>query len=990
MPRNANQSKQSNYSLEALSQGDFVTVQDFPFGSSKSFTISFWVNGSNFLIGSTKSLIGTEYYTNTSPSTQFGFALNFQNGRIQFYSSPINSSRINNFYTANNILINNEWNHIVLRYNYGTDYRIYHNNTLKAVYDSNWSGFSQADVEVQYNTQTLWMYRGYYENYNLIGKMAEFSFFGYALSDTAAAAGDTATGQVAAIYGDGSSIPNPMSFSNPPIAYYPLGTSAWNGQYLAENNAIGDYVFDFIPNDAVQSNFTLFNGASEACISAWFKTNDQQSGKCLFSSPFAPGNNRFDLYLQSAGFTSYLKTVTSVTGLSSSTINYYDDKWHNVIVTYDGVNHKIYYDGDEVATAARSGVLADSTYNKIEIGRFGNTHSNNVDAEISNVLAWTKGLTPTEVETLYNYGSPIQTLANIPQSSNLKAWYKLDATEIYNSTSTEWKVNNATAEYKSSTFVDGLVGQATGYVQVGSYDALAGAQAGSWSFWYNTKSTAGRTKNCSWLVGPTNWIQPSGTVWRGNAEFTLNTSNGLQRTSVSASYSRRIFLDASDASSLNEWVHVVGTYDGSNLRVYVNGEQKGLVNEAGANVVDFPATGTITTGNIQIGSGSNLVYFLSAMYSNLSIWDKALTLSEINEIYNSGQPKSLSSHTAASNLISWWTLDNFTTGLVDSIGGYNASLVGSDSHVSPGTVSILNGESIGMSQSNLVQSDLQTVAPYSKYALAFDGSLDTVLLGNAPIVTGVFTMSMWIKRTSTTSPGSHTYQSLFAKDDISSNRVYSTFFNTSTGVLSFWVSSSGSYNSGFRVDTSTAINDTEWHNVVFINNGTNVKNQVYVDGAEASYATQGTGVSSLHSSTINSTACGLEYLGSNYFYGSVSNISMWTSAFSASQVIEIYNEGLPSNLNSHSAVSSLASWWQLGDNSSFDGSNWICVNEVASNDGVTRSTPVGALTNGVGTTANGVSSGMSEGSLVGDAPYNTGNAISSGMPATARGTDVPS
>ncbi len=598
-------------------------------------------------------------------------------------------------------------------------------------------------------------------------------------------------------------------------------------------------------------------------------------------------------------------------------------------------------------------------------------------------------LSSTDVETLYNYGSPIQTLANIPQSSNLKAWYKLDASEIYDSSTTEWKVNNATAEYKSSTFVDGLVGQATGYVQVGNYDALAGAQAGSWSFWYNTKSTAGRTKNCSWLVGPTSWIQPSGTVMSGNAEFTLNTSNGLQRTSVSGSYSRRIFLDASDASSLNEWVHVVGTYDGSNLRVYVDGEQKGLVNEAGTNIVDFPATGTITTGNIQIGSGNNLVYFLSAMYSNLSIWDKALTLSEINEIYNSGQPKSLSSHTAASNLISWWTLDNFTTGLVDSIGGYNASLVGSDSHVSPGTVSVLNGESSGMSQSNLVQSDLQTVAPYSKYALSFDGVIDTMLLGSAPIVTGVFTISIWIKRTSTSSPESAVTQSLISKDDIGSNRVYSMFLSTSTGFLSFWVSSTGSYDSTHRINTSTAINDTEWHNIVFINNGNNINNQVYVDGAEASYTDQGTGVSSLHYSTINSTACGNDYYAPVNAYCSMSNISMWTSAFSPSQVIEIYNEGLPSNLNSHSAVSSLASWWQLGENSSFDGSNWTCINEVASNNGQTRSVPVSALTNGVGTTANGVSTGMSEGSLIGEAPYSTGNAISSGMPVTARGTDVP-
>ncbi len=175
-----------------------------------------------------------------------------------------------------------------------------------------------------------------------------------------------------------------------------------------------------------------------------------------------------------------------------------------------------------------------------------------------------------------------------------------------------------------------------------------------------------------------------------NLLYTL--SNGLQRTSVDGGFGTRIFLDTPIANYTNEWVHVVGTYDGSNLRVYVNGEQKGLVDRYGANIVDFPATGTITTGSIQVGGGSGVVYFLSARYSNLSVWNKTLTLSEVNEIYNSGQPKSLSSHTAVSNLVSWWTLNNFTTGLVDSIGGYNATLAGSDSDVLPGSVSRLNAE----------------------------------------------------------------------------------------------------------------------------------------------------------------------------------------------------------------------------------------------------------------------------------------------------------
>lgn len=125
------------------------------------------------------------------------------------------------------------------------------------------------------------------------------------------------------------------------------------------------------------------------------------------------------------------------------------------------------------------------------------------------------------------------------------------------------------------------------------------------------------------------------------------------------------------------------------------------------------------------------------------------------------------------------------------------------------------------------------------------------------------------------------------------------------------------------------------------------------------------------------------------FKGIMSNISVWDTGLTSSQVTEIYNEGLPSNLNNHSAYSNLVSWWQLGENSSFDGSDWLFADEKGSNNGESINMTISDLVNGVGTTANGVSNNMSEGNLVGDAPYSTANAISSGMAVTARGIDVP-
>ena len=65
----------------------------------------------------------------------------------------------------------------------------------------------------------------------------------------------------------------------------------------------------------------------------------------------------------------------------------------------------------------------------------------------------------------------------------------------------------------------------------------------------------------------------------------------------------------------------------------------------------------------------------------------------------------------------------------------------------------------------------------------------------------------------------------------------------------------------------------------------------------------------------------------------------------------------------------------------------VTIIEKGTNNGDSIDMGVDALTNGVGTTANGVSSGMGVGALIGDAPYSTANAISSNMSVLAKGTD---
>ena len=992
MPRNANQSQVSNYSMSFNGTSAFIDISvassDVVPSRVSDWTYSAWLHLDSTVAGSVPCIFerGLGY-----PGAGMIVGVKNTDKSIYVYTG---GSTTTNFTSIT--LPTDEWAYFALVYDVSTNgLTCYINNfsqTLTA--PASWSiGNTLFNIGKRQNNHSSYFWKG---------KMDQVAVFDYALSSS----------QITTLYGDSTSgTGNPMALPSAPIAYYPLGTSAWNGQYLAENNAIEDYVFDFNgSNNYVDASYS----GNLPALSLWFKPNSTITTSTTPQYIINCGGdwNGIGFGAFTGALTNELIIVSdaNIAGRSayteaSGTIS---AKWHHLVINWSGSVYEIWLDGTNVQNAT-TGTPQLINATDLQIGRRSSSPNYNFNGEISNVQIFNAALPATgsnSIETLYNNGSP---LASMTGFTSLQNWYKLDASEVFNATapyySTQWSVNQAAAAYQSSSFCPNVSSQTvTDYLEVSNYSGTTGKSAASWSFWYNALESNNQGGALSGTIAE---FKRNAAGQYAGMEFTLYTEvAGVDKTFSTKTFNHGgRYMDMSAAGNdagiqgIGNWVNIVLVYDGNDpvagqselgsIKAYANGAQGFVPGGGNAYNGKYPAEGTIKTGKLIFGGGDFATRHMSASLSNYATWDKALTQAEVNEIVNNGQPKNLSTHSASSNLISWWTLENLTTGLVDTIGGYNASIVGSNSYIDTQSVSQLNGKSSGMTQANLIQSDLQTVAPYSKYALSFDGTLDTVLLGNAPIVTGVFTMSMWIKRTSTTSPGSHANQALIAKDDISSNRVYNLFFNTSTGVLSFFVSSNGSYNVALRVDTSTAINDTEWHNVVFINNGNNVKNQIYVDGAEASYTAQGTGVSSLHSSTINSTACGLEYLGANYFYGSMSNISMWTSSFSPSQVREIYNEGLPSNLNLHSSIGSIASWWQCGENSSFN-VNWTCENEVASNNGVTRSVPEVALTNGVGTTANGVSTGMLESSLVGDAPYSTANASSINMTVTARGTDVPS
>jgi len=940
MPRNANQSKSSNYSLDF--NGDFINIGNENYVTISSFNISIsaWINID------TTSGDRTILASGQSSSGAFDYRLNVDtNNNVYFSARTTSGSPYYTTITGGTTLSTNTWYHICITWDMA-NFNLYLNGVSDATAVSattyyNDSGVKRIAIGYQLSSDAGG-YRPFY------GKIDGVAIFDYPLS----------LSQVTTLWGGGTSVSNPMALPSPPIAYYPLGTSAWNGQYLTENNAIGDYVFDFVGTSSQEISLTTSNlpsANSSFSMSVWLNrdsTVPSYAGVLSFGDlgstnvlsmayiNFDTSNNiKYGFYNGDAG-----NTAISA------------NNWHHVVLTYNGTNATFYINGQVVGIPTQPGTLAIPTTSTLKIGGL-NTSAQTFNGKISNAQIFNAVLSGPEIETLYNYGSPIRTLANIPQSSNLKAWYKLDASEVYNSSSTEWSIDNNQnpSAYPSSLNFDGsIINPSVTLTGLGISNEF------SVSLWANVdtitsyRGPLGATSNSNWVDGFGIYINAN--KWN----FFVDNWSASKVTSDTT-------------ITINTWFHLVGTFSSSGTgKFYINGTKEGT---------DF--TGVTLDGlsnNFGIGNVYNGGGLFDGKLSNVQIWNKELIGSEVETLYNNGSPY-VGAQPQNSNLKGWWKLNNTTTGVEDSAGSNNGTNNGATEY--PGFVNTLAGDSSGMSQANLVQSDLQTVAPYSKYAMNFIGtdndyidcgnSALTAISGGSTTLTTTMTISTWFKLGSSSAS-----KGLVGFGDLNNN-YGGLAIRHESGVFSFLRSNQHMVSGGYSFSDTT-----NWHNMVFVYDPNSASNcKVYIDSVNVNLSFVNVGDVSLENKKLT---IGAYYGLSDTFTGELSNFSTWNAALTSAQVSEIYNEGLPSNLNSHSAYSNLVSWWQLGENSSFDGNDWIVADEKGSNNGDGQNMTEANLTNGVGTTANGVSSGMSEGNLVGDAPYSTANALSTNMVVTSRVT----
>jgi len=92
------------------------------------------------------------------------------------------------------------------------------------------------------------------------------------------------------------------------------------------------------------------------------------------------------------------------------------------------------------------------------------------------------------------------------------------------------------------------------------------------------------------------------------------------------SYTSSAYTDATNIED-DEWHHIVGVYDGSQMKLYVDGILADTHNYSGT----ISSSTSFSIGRYE--SSAPTYYYFQGIISDVMIWNKALTIEEIKDIY---------------------------------------------------------------------------------------------------------------------------------------------------------------------------------------------------------------------------------------------------------------------------------------------------------------------------------------------------------------------
>jgi hypothetical protein len=138
----------------------------------------------------------------------------------------------------------------------------------------------------------------------------------------------------------------------------------------------------------------------------------------------------------------------------------------------------------------------------------------------------------------------------------------------------------------------------------------------------------------------------------GGPQLNLN-SGGKAMTGFKMDNGQFAHVSGTTTFPKGKWTHIAGTYDGSVIKVYVDGVEEGTLkpsNLPGENVYTLQ----IGAFDERLHGGGYVGQFAPAAIDEVAVFNAALTKDEINAIINQGLYQTAMSVSASSKLTSAW------------------------------------------------------------------------------------------------------------------------------------------------------------------------------------------------------------------------------------------------------------------------------------------------------------------------------------------------
>jgi len=375
--------------------------------------------------------------------------------------------------------------------------------------------------------------------------------------------------------------------------------------------------FDGVDDYVSTSDIESIEGITQLTVAAWiypkaWNLNDfvvEKGNVFVLGSHSYIGSNGGFMIRENG--TSNWKKAELPTSLSLNT-------WHYLVGVYDGQNIKVYLDGKLSTVGDAYTNIIRNEVDVLNIGGRDTTYP--FDGNVDQVRIYNYARTPAQIAWDYNRGKPVAHYkldecsgttirsSNDPYNSALDGtWSGSGGSQTSagdcSAANTAW-ANGATGKLNASLNFDGtddrvLVSQPVTQPHF------------SYSFWMKPSS----------IPGSTAYIVSEGFSYTNSNHISLNSAGNLDF---------RIFASQIATNnapiSVGNWYHVVGTYDGTNGRLYINGK---LVKQEAANKSGTP-------DRFAIGGGTSGTDYFSGQIDDVQIFNYALTPQQIQTVMNSG------------------------------------------------------------------------------------------------------------------------------------------------------------------------------------------------------------------------------------------------------------------------------------------------------------------------------------------------------------------